>query len=176
MSTLSTSAASRTSLTRAGAFFMLLPALLLGLGVIGWIVMIRAAVGDPSAAIEPDYYRQATNIDREKALLARSDELGWSAKVETFVVQPGGSAKLALRITERSGAAVSDLSVSVVAFHNSRSGDRQALHLAASDDGTYSAEVAGARPGLWELRVSADRAGEAFRVTLRTDLTRNPSH
>jgi hypothetical protein len=62
-------------LTRAGAFFMLLPVLLLGVGVFGWIWMIRLAVDDPSAAIEPDYYAQASHIDAKKALMAQSEAL-----------------------------------------------------------------------------------------------------
>jgi hypothetical protein len=153
-----------------GRFYMLLPVLLLGGSFVGWFFMIRAAVTDPSAAIEPDYYRQASEIDHEKAILARSEQLGWLLHLESFRIEPSGGAKIALRFEDRSRAPLVDLDVTVLAFPNTRSADRQKLTLTLGSDGLYTTEIARPRVGLWELRVVARKNGEEFHQTLRPEL------
>jgi hypothetical protein len=91
---------------------MLLPAILLGTSVLGWMVMIRAAVSDPSAAVEPDYYRKASSIDEEKAILKKSAELGWQARVESFTLRPDQSAVLVVRLEDAEHKPLSDVEVS----------------------------------------------------------------
>lgn len=158
-------------LTRAGAFFMLLPVLLLGVGVGGWIWMIRAAVDDPSAAIEPDYYAQAAHIDEQKARLARSEALGWNANVETEWTE-GGRGVLRVRLVDREGASLDGLEVVATAFPNIRANDRQELSLTSQGSGIYSAELHRARAGIWELRLGAKRAAEEFHSTIRFEMPR----
>lgn len=170
MNAIRPSIAGTAKLTRAGLFYMLLPALLLGAGVLGWIVMVRAAVSDPSAAIEPDYYRKASNVDAEKAILARSEALGWSARVTSFVFDAGGGATLVLSFTDRDGVPLEALVVDALAFSNVRSIDRQNIELVARGAGTYSARLERARHGIWELRVRARRGSEEFHTTVRGEL------
>lgn len=149
---------------------MLLPVLLLGAGVVGWIIMVQAALADPSVAIEPNYYQQATHIDREKALLARSAELGWTATVESFDAESDGGARLSFRLIDREGRGLEGLQVSAIAFPNARASDRQKLDPTSGEPGRYSARLARARFGIWEIRLVAERGEDVFHTTLRHEL------
>jgi|GEM_PF-6439317 len=158
-------------LTRAGAFFMLLPVLLLGVGVFGWIWMIRLAVDDPSAAIEPDYYAQASHIDAKKALMAQSEALGWKANVEAEWAE-GAQGTLRVRLVDSEGASLEGLEVTATAFPNVRASDRQELALSPDDAGIYEGRLMRARAGIWELRLRAKKGTDEFHSTVRFELPR----
>lgn len=180
-------------LTKGGLFFMMLPVLLLGAGVLGWIFMMRAAVNDPSFGIEPDYYKKASKFDGEKESVAKSGQLGWHTTLRGFTsrslaakqagapsrataAQEGSTmvsedrAELALSFEEPSGAQLLDLNVEVTAFPNARSADRQTVHLSRDPEGVYRGYIARPRLGIWELRVVAQRAEQVFQETVRVEL------
>lgn len=159
-------------LTRAGAFFMLLPVLLLGIAVFGWIWMIRLAVDDPTAAIEPDYYAQASHIDDHKARIAQSEALGWKTQVEAEWAE-GTQGTLRVRMVDRDGAALEGLEVTAIAFPNVRAGDRQELSLSSRGAGTYEGRLSRARAGIWELRLRAKKGSDEFVSTIRFELPRS---
>jgi nitrogen fixation protein FixH len=158
--------------TAQGTFFMLLPVLLLGGSVVAWFFMIRTALSDASVAIEPEYYRKASNIDQEKALQKESERLGWRANVETFQMSTGGQLTLVVRVRDGDQRQLEGLNVSALAFPNLRSSDRQAVQLHPGSDGTYRTTLDRPWPGIWEVRLLARRDGQEFQQVLRPELLR----
>jgi len=140
----------------------LVVALLIG-QIIICFVMISRAVGDPSAAIEPDYYQKAVNWDENQAARAASDALGWSA---TWDVAPMadilGQRMVKITLSDQAGMPITDARVEMRFFHHARSARRISGTLAHGGDGIYVAAVPMKRPGLWTLKVRAARGDQTF--------------
>ena len=137
---------------------------LIGLNMSIVFVTVRAAVSDPSFAIEPAFYQKAVEWDRAAGEQAGAQLLGWS---------------LAARVDER-GTLIADLTepgpdgtrrplagadVQAEAFAQARSGQRVAVHLAQQPGGEYAAALNARRGGLWEVRFTARKSGTVYRHT-----------
>lgn len=134
---------------------------LLGVNVCVVAATVYLAHADNSAAVEPDYYRKAVNWDEQRRLDAQSAALGW-----TMTVSPGpasgAATELEITLVSRDGSPVSDASVQVEAFANTRATGRLRFTLAESSPGTYRGTFDADRSGLWQFRVFAARAGDLF--------------
>lgn len=126
------------------------------------------ATSDPSFAVEEDYYQKAVEWDSKMAQDRANTKLGWNAQV---TVGPGDPTTLAVILLDSHGEPISGVQVSIETFHNVRAGDilRAVLSETASP-GTYSADLPMTRPGIWEVRITAVRAGATFTHTARTYL------
>jgi nitrogen fixation protein FixH len=136
-----------------------------GANVALWLV----AAGDPSFAVEPDYYAKAVHWDQTMAQEAANAALGWSVSAS---FEPGarpGQSRLVARVRDRAGAPVDGARVSVVAFPSARASRMSAAALEPKGDGAYAAGLPADRPGLWELRVRVTRGGDVFTETLAED-------
>lgn len=155
-----------------GAARARVPAWVWPAGIVGLLAMnmsivgvtVYLATGDPSVAVEPDYYAKAVRWDETARQQQRNRELGWTASADAGPDGRGG-ARVVVRFAGRDGAGLSGLTVAGVAFPNVRSSDRQPLAFTAQDDGAYAAPLRGARPGLWQLRLRAEAGGETFTQT-----------
>ncbi|HVQ75847.1 MAG TPA: FixH family protein [Candidatus Binatia bacterium] len=127
------------------------------------------AGGDPSFAVERDYYGKALAWDATMVQAARNRALGWQLDADIRPTRDA-RAELAVRIADRSGAPVADAAVTAEAFHGARAARVYALRLEPDGAGRYRAELPDGRPGLWELRVRATRDDEVFTRTLGRDL------
>ena len=154
-----------------GTFWMLVPVGLLAASVIGVGSLAAVAAGDPSFALEQNYYERAVHWDRQQAESAENKRLGYHLTL-TLAPSPTG-AELALHVADRAGVALHGANVAIEAFANARSGDRRRLTLAEAPDGSYRAELRDARPGLWELRCVVSHAGERYSEILRADVPRS---
>lgn len=128
-----------------------------------WLTVAWVANSDPSYAVEEDYYRKAVEWDAGRAELAASDALGWRLD---YRVEPGpGPAEATVHATlaDRDGAPVDGAAVALETFHNARAGDILRADLSADGAGAYSARLPMQRPGVWELRFTADRGADHFR-------------
>lgn len=148
------------------------PLALVGLLVAGAganIAFMVIATGDPTFAVEPDYYKKAVNWDRTMAQQARNASLGWtvSARVERG---DGRVARLVTRVTDAAGVPISGAEVSADAFPSARAGHVVPLALAPVGLGEYAAPLPIERPGLWEIRLRVVRAGDAFTRTIGVDV------
>jgi nitrogen fixation protein FixH len=158
------------ALSRAALFYMLLPVLLLGASVVGWLVMVSLAVDDPGFAVEANYYKKAARYGDEVTQRGTNERLGWQLSVERFVTEPGGGALLRLALRDRAGAPISAARVEVEAFPNARAADVKSALLEAAADGAYEARLGRARLGLWEVRARVEAEGERFTAVLRPEL------
>lgn len=142
--------------------------LLFGVGVnVGFLVV---ATGDPSFAVEEDYYGRALRWDETTREAARNAELGWRIEVRPAPSSKGpGWTDLTLSVLDRAGAPVTGGSVSVEAFHHARSGQRLRADFAPSGD-AYAASLPMRRAGLWELRVRVERGVEAFSTVVEHEI------
>ena len=139
------------------------PLLLAGLLVLGVgtnLLLLAVAAGDPSFAVEPDYYRKGVEWDRTLAQGRTNARLGWrlACDVRQGTVQ--------VTLQDRGGAPLRGAALSVEAFHNARAGRIVKGTLVDGGSGTYRARLPILRPGLWELRFRAEQGGSAFTETV----------
>lgn len=150
-------------------------ATVLGLTVAGNLWVMRVASADPSFAIEPDYYRKAVEWDSTVARDQRSTALGWRLRVVDMRITAEGAARLTVELLDRRGAPIDDAMMTVAATHNARADRVVSATLVPDGGGHYLADLAGARPGIWELRLGATRGAEQYSVRLRHDTVQRPT-
>lgn len=149
--------------------------LILALTVAGNIWVMRVAGGDPSFAIEPDYYQQAVDWDSTMAQSARNTALGWVLSARLGSPGTDGGAEVIATLRDADGVPVLGATMRVAASHNARGAEILTAELTPSEDGRYTATIPAARRGLWELRFEAQRSGDQFTATIRADNTRDPA-
>jgi len=121
------------------------------------------ANSDPSFAVEPDYYDKALGYEREVEQRRRNLELGWSLSLPDLVrTADDGVCELLVEVADRGGAPIDGATVTMTAFPIARAGDRAEVSFDAVGAGRYAARLTHPRPGLWELRLRVERAGEVF--------------
>ena len=153
---------------RSGLFWALVPVGILGSALIGLGTLVSIAVHDPGFALEKNYYERAVHWDQQRAQEATNAELGYNVAIRVAASSPG--AELELSLSDRGGHALPGAVVTVEAFANARSAQRQVLSLTAGSDGRYRAPLAWPRPGLWEFRVEVRAEGRRFTQVIRADL------
>ncbi len=143
--------------------------LLLAIGANG--LLLLKATTDPSFAVEPDYYRKALDWNATQAQGRANADLGWHVEVEVAPSAVPGRARLAARLTDRSGLPVSGAALTLEAFHNARSADRIEAALEPSGDGAYAADLPMRKDGVWEFRLRAIRGNAVYTAVLDQDVT-----
>jgi nitrogen fixation protein FixH len=141
--------------------------------LIGTQVSVLAAVlDDPTFSTEPDYYRKAVDWDAHMARVRESQALGWSvrAQVEPTALGSGRAPSLTLAISDRQGGPVAGARVQAVAFYNARAARPLVLAPTETAPGRYRTDFDAHHPGVWELRLTAERAGEHFEANVRLEL------
>lgn len=97
---------------------------------------------------------------------AAQDALGWRSEIK-FAPTVGLDGRLVARITDAAGAPVVGLRVSVEVVRPIEPLPEREVALLPASDGSYQAAVVLARPGQWELRVTALRGAESFKFAER---------
>lgn len=161
-------------MTREGHLWPWGLGLVLAVTMAGNLWVMHVARSDASFAVEPDYYRRALAWDSTRAQEARNATLGW--QLEADLVPTGdGRARLEVQLRDAAGTPVTGATVAVEATHNARAADIVRATLDPGPWGGYSAELAAARRGLWQLRFEVSRGTERFTATLRRDTSRGPA-
>ncbi len=124
-------------------------------------ITVIAAVGDPSYAIEDDYYQKAVDWDHSREVEIASGRLGWQADATLTT----GDGLLTVTIDDADGAPVTDALVRAMVFHHARRGDAQELVLRAQGNGRYTAVLNRPREGQWQVRIRASRGQDHFVLT-----------
>jgi nitrogen fixation protein FixH len=136
------------------------------LGVVGALAMsltvcgitVMAAVSDPSYAIEDDYYQKAVDWDRQRALEAASDALGWEAIVDFDL----NASTIAVTLVNDEGVPLEGAIVRAMTFHHARRSEAQDVTFSADGPGRYVAVLDRPREGQWQIRLRATRSGDTF--------------
>lgn len=151
------------------------PVALLGSLLSGLGTMVFIATGDPSFAVEPEYYQKALDWDRERAQQANNERLGYQLTVSVRAPGAGGARELVLQFVDAAGQPIHGASVEVSAFHNARAAEIVRRRLVERDPGIYVQELPLKRLGLWELRFVTQRSGVRFTHVARVDVTAHGS-
>lgn len=136
---------------------------LLGGSVLTGVVTVTMATGDPSFAIEPDYYERALAWDEDVANQRASDALGWRTTLELAEADDAlGKRTFTVTLVDKDGAAVEGAKVSMVAFHKALSSERLTKHFDQIGDGTYVTSLASPRDGAWQIDLTATQGEDTF--------------
>jgi nitrogen fixation protein FixH len=133
-----------------------------------WVMVI--AGGDPSFAIEPDYYRKALAWDTTLAQAERNAALGWRLTPTLGPIDTDGHVLVTARLTDSTGAEISGAVVRVSALPIARASDVREVTLLPDGSGDYAARLEARRAGQWELRFDATVGRERFTRTARVEL------
>jgi len=153
-----------------GWYWPLLLAALLAAGVGVNLYFMARAVGDPSFAVEPDYYAKAVAWDAHQAQARVNADLGWQLALTVSAADRGtGRARVVAGLTDRDGRALSGLTVGLVAFHNARAANILEATLTETAAHEYAADLAVVRPGIWEFRIVATRGAATFTAVADLD-------
>ena len=141
----------------------------------GMVTVIAIATRNPSFSVEPDHYQKALGWDRLAARKQASDLLGWKAEVTTDAQLDGArTRRLECRIVDREGKPVTGATVSMLAFPHARGEERAHVDLREAGAGVYTVRAPMARPGLWELRLSALRGPDLYTTTIMHTASASP--
>ncbi|MEP6834903.1 MAG: FixH family protein [Gemmatimonas sp.] len=130
---------------------------ILGVTVVGNIVVMAIANDDPSFAIETDYYKKAVDFDSTLRLERGSVALGWTAAATVVQDSTAPIAQLVVSISGKDQRPVVGLLVDVDALFNARANDVVHARLTEQTPGVYTAPLAVAHSGQWEVRIKATR-------------------
>lgn len=130
---------------------------LIGLNFVIVAVTVTLATGDPSVSAEPDYYAKAVAWDESVHAREASRKLGWTADIT--VPAPG---QVAIALTDSGRSPVAGAAVTIEAFPNIRSSQRQALTAVEAAPGRYVAAFDCTHTGLWQFRIQATRGESRF--------------
>ncbi len=130
--------------------------------VVGFTVYF--AISDPSAAVEPDYYRKALAWDQTARQIQHNRKLGWSAHVAFQASAGGGGQSLRVDLRNKLGEPIAGATIECEYFANTNSGKRSTVTLESlgSEPGAYRGSVNVDRAGLWHVRVRARTAVDVF--------------
>ncbi len=134
-----------------------------------WLAVV--AGGDPSFAIEPNYYQKGVQWDSTLAQAERNAALGWRIEPSLAAFTTRGGAVLRVALTDSTGAAIDDATITVAALFNARAGsvlDATLVH----DTAGYSVRLPVRHGGQWELRFAVSRGGQRFTAVSRIEATR----
>jgi nitrogen fixation protein FixH len=160
-------------LSRRGAVWAWVPALLLGSMLLGLGVLAYIATDDPHFALEPNYYDKAVHWDRTQREARDSEALGFQlALPTTLALSADGTLELELRVTDRERAALSSAAIEVEAFPNAYASRVEHVTLREAAPGVYRGRLRGQARGLWELRFRITAGGLHFHQSLRRDVVK----
>jgi nitrogen fixation protein FixH len=155
---------------KRGMRWPLAVATILGLTIGANIWLIRVASGDPSFAVEEDYYRRGLHWDDELAQRARNTALGWRVDASASPIRRGYGSDLRIALNDAGVSPIEGASVVVRAVHVARAGSPVDIALLSRAPGEYGARVPIERAGVWELRIDVHRGADRFTATERLDV------
>ena len=160
-------------MSRRGRYWPFAIAGLLLASVVANVALIVVASGDPSFAVERDYYRKALAWDAVMAQQQANADLGWSLAA-TLEPAASGGARLAVSLGDRAGRPLGAAQIRVEAFHGARAADVVDALLVPREDGRYDVTLPIERAGAWELRFRVQRTADAFTAVLTRELRARP--
>jgi hypothetical protein len=136
----------------------------LALHVVVSLAVVFVATSDPSYAVEEDYYQKALAWDEKRAQDHTNEVLGWDFEFAvTPPERPGDLPEVEATLRDADGVPLNGATVSIEAFHNSRSDDILRTNLAATEEpGHYRTTLPMQHNGRWELRFTVERGADRF--------------
>jgi nitrogen fixation protein FixH len=130
-----------------------------------WVAIV--ASGDPSFAIEADYYKKAIAWDSAMAQARKNASLKWLLESRLGAFSAADGATLRVRLTDSTGEPIHDARVEVAALFNARASTVFTTTMPAGNAGEYTAALPVDHAGEWELRFDVSRGGNRFTMVRR---------
>lgn len=127
--------------------------------------MAAFAFGSWTGIETRDHYRKGLAYNEELQAVRRQAALGWQGDVAYSGGGEGGRVEFTLR--DRAGAPVAGAVVRAAFVRPTSEGHDFELPLDSLGGGRYAARVALPLPGLWEVRVAAERGADEARFKER---------
>lgn len=127
--------------------------------------VITIATGDPSNAIEPNYYEKAVKWDTSSRAAHAWEDSGWSLELSfepadaAAMSASSSTRRLVAHLRDRESQRVDASSIDVECFHQARSGERFEWTLVPRAHGEFESPAQHFRPGLWEVRATLSVSG-----------------
>jgi hypothetical protein len=154
---------------RGARFWMLVPVILLGVSVSGWLWMVSMAVNDPGFSVETDYYKKGAHYDDEMARRASNQRLGWQVSEADTQSEADQSGRITVVISDGFGRQIDELNLRAEAFPVARGADVRQITFVPLGAGRYEAHLDRVRLGLWTVRLLAQQAEISFTHELRVE-------
>lgn len=131
------------------------------------------ATSDPSFAVEEDYYQKAVNWEAKQAQDQKNTELGWTLGQSVGTINDDQTTRTVTAELHRAdGRAITGAIIRIETFHNVRAGEILRGELEETAPGLYEIQLPMLRPGLWEIRFTAQLELETFTYTAREHIPR----
>lgn len=144
------------------------PAIVIGLlggQILLCAITVYLAVSDRSFAIEPNYYRQASDWNARAQQERVNAALGWTAAMRYGAATSLGDRAITCVLRDATGAAVTGATLTATAFHHAHGTERRTLQFTEGDPGVYTATLRVTWAGQWELRIEARHGDRRFTTT-----------
>ncbi len=132
-------------------------------------IALALALGGPTRAVEPDYYRKAQQWDEHQAAQRASDALGWTmALTPAALPEADGRRLVTLQLLDAEQQAIDGAAVELIVFHHAAAAEHITLTAESLGRGVYRLHLPHARPGVWEFRVTAVVGGQRSLIGARS--------
>jgi len=148
---------------------IILSLLLLNVAITAALITLSSR--DPGLMVERDYDQRALRWDDFARQRRASEMLGWTADVT--IDTAGSNPRLIVRLADSNGLPMIVESAEAIAFPQSHASQSQVLRLppVKGEPAACGAAITLTHPGLWEVRLKANRDGKTFMSTssIRSD-------
>lgn len=129
--------------------------------------VMHLAIGDPSAAVVPDYHNAALNWDETRHQREAAARLGWNVNFSASdVADDRGRRAIELSVLDADGKAVDNLIISGSLYHHALADDVIDVDLRSIGDGKYLTLAPAGREGIWQLELAIQGAEEPMAKSL----------
>ena len=129
--------------------------------------VMHLAIGDPSAAVVPDYHNAALNWDETRRQREEAARLGWDVDFSASdVADERGRRAIQLSVLDSDGQAITDLVISGSLYHHALANDVIEVDLRSVGNGKYLALAPAARKGIWQLELAIEGAEKPMAKSL----------
>ena len=131
------------------------------------------ATSDPSFAVEENYYQKAVNWEDKQAQDRKNTDLGWTLEDSVGTINDSRTTRtLTAELYRADDSPITGATISVETFHNVRAAEILRDELEETAPGQYEVQLPMLRPGLWEIRFTAELGSERFTHTARAHVAR----
>jgi nitrogen fixation protein FixH len=125
-----------------------------------WAVAIAKA--DPSFKVVKNAYSEGIRFDEHKALVAASKALGWTVQVNVDDNVTDGRRPVRVSVVDREGLPITDATVELSLFHDSRGSDTRKIRFDPIDGTAYLGSTDLLRGGFWTFDLSISRGKDHY--------------
>lgn len=137
---------------RSPYFWIALIGLIASVDLVAFGYLIARSSGDPTFAVEANYYEKGLDWDKEMAQRRVNEQLGWRVSVKASEAS-GNERVVRIAVTDRDGAPIAGAQVAVETFANARASRRFERRGHTDEAGACTFRVSVEISGFWEARV-----------------------